>query len=847
MKKLIFTLLSIISCTIFAQEKFTCTNNSILYQVKGADITSQSFISFNNQNQSNDIINNNVPGSINAIGYNIEDDYIYGIELNTNNLYRLDATGTKTFIATISGLPANTAYVTGDFDFDGNLYVTGGSLNKVYKINIQSVPVTATEIVFTQVTKCYDFAFNPTDQKFYGITSNGKLRSFDMTNSQIIDYTVTSNDNNSMFKPEHLSNNLYLYGAAFADVNGALYFFNNESGELFKVVISGGIATSIRIANTGVRLGSNDGASCAQSQGVECVGEDLDGDGIIDDKDNDGTPDNCDNCPDTPNPNQEDSDNDSIGDACDNCPDKVNPDQLDTDGDGEGDACDLTPCGPDTDSDGIGDACDNCPNTPNPNQEDTDNDGVGDACDNCIEESNTDQLDTDGDGVGDVCDNCPTTENPKQQNSDEDSFGDACDNCPTITNEDQLDTDGDGIGDVCDYCIDSDGDGICNEFDNCPNTSNNDQLDTDGDGLGDLCDPTPCGDVDTDGDGVGDACDNCPNTANPDQEDTDNDGIGNACDNCKEISNPNQEDTDGDGIGDACEPCITEPDCGTIDTDKDGIFDNCDNCPNNANPDQEDTDGDGIGDACDPFVDYTVGPFVWNDFTFEIVENTGVIIDDYDFEIGSDFVTDFTINLVYADIEYITEEVANINSDISLNPLKSEISHKEMTLKNPVYGNDNKGNSIFNEIYWNSKDGASFKEKQNLKLSFNLPYFKDCSDCSYIATLYFKVSIKDKYGNYKEDLILREIEVKGEEVLSTNAESKKTSFSIYPNPTKESINIFTEEAGIGVLYDINGKEIKRFTIRNGENKISLSKLSKGVYILKTIGNNFKNTSKIVIE
>ena len=139
MKKLIFTLLSIISCTIFAQEKFTCTNNSILYQVKGADITSQSFISFNNQNQSNDIINNNVPGSINAIGYNIEDDYIYGIELNTNNLYRLDATGTKTFIATISGLPANTAYVTGDFDFDGNLYVTGGSLNILVEWNNNAV------------------------------------------------------------------------------------------------------------------------------------------------------------------------------------------------------------------------------------------------------------------------------------------------------------------------------------------------------------------------------------------------------------------------------------------------------------------------------------------------------------------------------------------------------------------------------------------------------------------------------------------------------------------------------------------------------------------------------------
>ena len=58
------------------------------------------------------------------------------------------------------------------------------------------------------------------------------------------------------------------------------------------------------------------------------------------DFDNDGIPDNVDNCFDIPNPSQIDSDNDSLGDACDNCPLDVNPDQADSDGDGLGDHCD---------------------------------------------------------------------------------------------------------------------------------------------------------------------------------------------------------------------------------------------------------------------------------------------------------------------------------------------------------------------------------------------------------------------------------------------------------------------------------------------------------------------------
>ena len=49
------------------------------------------------------------------------------------------------------------------------------------------------------------------------------------------------------------------------------------------------------------------------------------------DSDDDGVPDNEDNCPDDYSPDQEDADGDGVGDICDNCPLDENPEQEDTD------------------------------------------------------------------------------------------------------------------------------------------------------------------------------------------------------------------------------------------------------------------------------------------------------------------------------------------------------------------------------------------------------------------------------------------------------------------------------------------------------------------------------------
>jgi len=84
-------------------------------------------------------------------------------------------------------------------------------------------------------------------------------------------------------------------------------------------------------------------------------------------------------------------------------------------------------------------------------------------------------------------------------------------------------------------------------------------------------------------------------------DDPDGDGICAEDDNCPSTTNTDQTDSDGDGIGDACDTCQT--DASNADSDGDGICDVDDNCPNIPNADQADSDGNGIGDACDIVVE----------------------------------------------------------------------------------------------------------------------------------------------------------------------------------------------------------------------------------------------------
>lgn len=77
--------------------------------------------------------------------------------------------------------------------------------------------------------------------------------------------------------------------------------------------------------------------------------------------------------------------------------------------------------------------------------------------------------------------------------------------------------------------------------------------------------------IDSDGDGVLDQFDNCVNTANATQADGDGDSVGDACDDCLAVPDRNQLDLNQDGRADACR-CSGQA-CNAADVNGDGQVD----------------------------------------------------------------------------------------------------------------------------------------------------------------------------------------------------------------------------------------------------------------------------------
>ncbi|MEL6993256.1 MAG: hypothetical protein AAGK67_01360 [Pseudomonadota bacterium] len=231
---------------------------------------------------------------VNAIGFNVEDDLIYGIAksngedalgnpISSKDLVMMDATGE---VYRVGETPVGD--FVGDFDDQGNLWTFQSSINRITKIDVDNLDAEGNPVVenyylpkdFLQ-GNVYDIAFNAEDKSFYAVKApskngeDGTLHKIDVSNFDGNGSPAVSelSISGTLFEDSMLNGMPKgAFGAVFLDGDGNLFAgLNNgdhdldgstaSQGGIFQIHydFEGGQAYAEFKAES-ERTGSNDGA-----------------------------------------------------------------------------------------------------------------------------------------------------------------------------------------------------------------------------------------------------------------------------------------------------------------------------------------------------------------------------------------------------------------------------------------------------------------------------------------------------------------------------------------------------------------------------------------------------------
>ena len=256
-----------------AQTQFSC--DGTFYQIRQVGTVSHLFV----VDRSNAAYTTIEKGTglgvlVNALAYNSQDGFMYAVTYPTGTtvdgttqilLYRIGFkadTQTPTIQAVgTTNLPAGLQLAAGTFDKAGNYYLsiqnTQGTsddayLNNLYRIrpsdlpavSTSTTPINATTIALRNATDTgaansyfFDMAFNPVDNKVYGVLAPGVLYKIDIQGTGA---TATKALVTGYTSGQTLLNTEFL-GSAIFDVSGALYAYSNgdintaNSGKFYKI------------------------------------------------------------------------------------------------------------------------------------------------------------------------------------------------------------------------------------------------------------------------------------------------------------------------------------------------------------------------------------------------------------------------------------------------------------------------------------------------------------------------------------------------------------------------------------------------------------------------------------
>jgi uncharacterized repeat protein (TIGR01451 family) len=202
---------------------------------------------------------------INAIGYNIQDNFIYGWDDQNDVFVRVHGDHATVDELTIDSYTGpSTGIIIGDVDDNGHYWMLAG--NVWYQIDLTTTP-NPTQIATNTPPLPHpagsagaDWAFIPGTNSLWRImddSGDGRLWSFDRTTKEWTNHTPVT-------PIAGISGSDLFMGAFYADPNGFLYGSSNPNGNVWRVNVNSAPYTAGHVG-TGNASSSNDGARCASA------------------------------------------------------------------------------------------------------------------------------------------------------------------------------------------------------------------------------------------------------------------------------------------------------------------------------------------------------------------------------------------------------------------------------------------------------------------------------------------------------------------------------------------------------------------------------------------------------
>ncbi len=264
----------LISC-LQAGEPFTCNSNSYLFTSdQTASETGVFNIGMNNARV--DFIKTFGDSHINATGYNVKDNYIYGWEYGEGDNYstydphlvKIDANFNVERVNLIGTLPKTRFYL-GDIDKNGIFYLANrhqpdqyaNVLQEIQRVDLNThIVLPKLTLDYTDATeiKASDFAINPMDNQLYTVNAN---------NNQLVRINTSTGKVEELGNVGNIGNTYSVIN--FFDKYGNFYFYINDSEKIYKINISNPDyvnpeAKPFTASLTGM-VNSGDGARCVNA------------------------------------------------------------------------------------------------------------------------------------------------------------------------------------------------------------------------------------------------------------------------------------------------------------------------------------------------------------------------------------------------------------------------------------------------------------------------------------------------------------------------------------------------------------------------------------------------------